>query len=149
MVEQRATQALERFGLGRQHVLDVLGEEPVTAWSRNASATTPSSSEGETDEADLPVGHLGQLAERVTHSRGATKGSRPSTIRSSANDAHSQSGNVAPVRGPRGQRPPVARGMPEAPPPDCLKYWKNSDAGSSTITSPRPRSEPLYASRLR
>ena len=35
------------------------------------------------------------------------------------------------------------------PSSDFFKYWKNSELGSSTMTSPRPRIEPLYASRLR
>ena len=35
------------------------------------------------------------------------------------------------------------------PAPDCLKYWKNSPLGSSTMRSLRPRNVALYASRLR
>ena len=73
------------------------------------------------------------------HTRGATNGSMPSTISSSANAGHNES-TLIPRRscvaspqsaarryfaGTRGVRPD----------PYCLKYWKNSALGSRTMRS--------------
>ena len=67
----------------------------------------------------------------------------------SANAAQSESGTRDSPRAIASATSPVPRPGAPSPPPDCLKYWKNSELGSSTIMSLRPRNVALYASRLR
>jgi len=74
---------------------------------------------------------------------GASSGNSPSSTSSSPHAARKLSATLfvlaylAPARG---------AGLPA---PDCLKYWKNSEFGSSTITSLLLRNVALYVSRLR
>ena len=71
-------------------------------------------------------------------SPGAQNGRMPSRIRSNASAAHSES---TPFVAPRCGY--FEGGRCERVPPDCLKYWKNSPLGSSTIRSLRPRNVDL------
>ena len=77
------------------------------------------------------------------HERGATNGSKPSTPTTRARAAQRVSATTA--------VPGRYFAVPRAPsrPPLCRKYRKNSDDGSRTRTSFRPRSPARYASRLR
>ncbi len=74
------------------------------------------------------------------HNAGAANGIAPSRIRSSAKAAHSES-KASPGRVQRRYLAGARGGV--RPPPDLLKYWKNSPEGSSTITSLRPRNVAL------
>jgi len=86
------------------------------------------------------------------HSCGAAKGSRPSTTSTSANAVSSES----PTRFPGAADVARRAGWryfgafaPGAAPPEFFQYLKNSEVGSSTITSFLPLKVALYASRLR
>src|SRR5260221_7773143 len=84
-------------------------------------------------EADLPIGHLDQLAE----------GLPPQARRGERQDAFDHQHE----RESREQY--VAHGAEVLPRPGDLKYLKNSDDGASTITSAFPRRLWRYASMLR
>ena len=152
MVEQRAPQRFDARRLGRQHVLDGFGKEPLTHDCSTRSTVRPATMRHEADEAQLAVGELGRSCGtcRAT-ARARRSGSMPSRTSTSASAAHSESTAIDRHR----RRRPAASTSPAralrraARRPTASKYWKNSPRGSSTITSLRPRNVALYASRLR
>ena len=81
--------------------------------------------------------------------RGATSGRNPSSTSTSAHAARNVSGTAVLLRNPTDRYFARARGAPLAPPPDCFRYWKNSELGSSTMMSLLFRNVALYVSRLR
>ena len=139
MVEQRAAQRLDPLRLGRQDVLDVFGQEPAT--HRCTGEEDGADSDGE-------QARRSASARRTARSGGGTCRARsrrqqrqqPSSTSTSAHAARNDSGTAS---GSLLGRRAAAQLLP---PPDCFRYWKNSELGSSTIrrscsgTSPcRPR----------
>ena len=101
-------------------------------------AAAPTSAEPrstiEADEAELPVGELGQLAEtyRATGAARRTAAGLRGSARSASADPQRIRHAVRPSRGAATSAAAcAARGRA----PYCLKYWKNSALGSSTIRS--------------
>src|SRR6185369_10542121 len=122
---------------GRTHLR--MAHEPETG--------KPDQYRRESDKAELPVGERHELGEAIAPE--ARRGERQEAL----DDKHQRKGRPKRVRH---RLPPVTRKRRQdyfgafAPgPPWLFRYRKNSELGSSTITSVLLRKVALYASRLR